>query len=218
MIESMTYCSTHGHRPSVPKFTIQNKCSYTVNPVIANTNCGYSPREFFRCSMRGGRTRSKREAHHLRPFNPQFGDGGSASHFSSSRRLTRADPPFFPYRCIPRFQGCNTPGSGGVPNPAIPYTGAQPGPIAPGTSKGITINDQWNGRIFNQNGSCGEKGEGCTVLEYNLGKSFVRRNGIGVFFSSFGFFVPFLDLTKRALLYLVVSLFRLASVDLSIPH
>jgi len=31
------------------KFTIQNKCSYDVDPIIANTNCGYSPRELFRC-------------------------------------------------------------------------------------------------------------------------------------------------------------------------
>jgi len=88
-------------------FTIKNSCSYAVNPVIANTNCGYSPR-------------------------------------------------------------CNTPGSGGVPNPAIPYTGPQPGNIAPGASRSVTINNQWNGRIFNQNGRCGAKGERCTVLEYNL--------------------------------------------------
>ena len=27
---------------------------------------------------------------------------------------------------------------------------------------------QWNGRIFNQNGKCGAKGEGCTVTEFNL--------------------------------------------------
>jgi len=42
----------------------------------------------------------------------------------------------------------------------------------------VTINNQWNGRIFNQNGNCGSKGEKCTVLEYNLGKSFVQRIGI----------------------------------------
>ena len=42
----------------------------------------------------------------------------------------------------------------------------------------MTINNQWNGRIFNQNGNCGSKGEGCTVLEYNLGKFFVQ--GIGI--------------------------------------
>jgi len=88
-------------------FTIQNKCKYAVNPIIANTNCGYSPR-------------------------------------------------------------CNTPGSGGVPNPAIPYKGPQPGTIKAGATKSITINNQWNGRIFNQNGKCGSKGEKCTMLEYNL--------------------------------------------------
>ena len=40
----------HDARPSTSasKFTIQNRCSYAVNPIIANTNCGYSPREFFR--------------------------------------------------------------------------------------------------------------------------------------------------------------------------
>jgi len=27
---------------------------------------------------------------------------------------------------------------------------------------------QWNGRIFNQNGRCGAKGESCTVTEFNL--------------------------------------------------
>ena len=67
--------------------------------------------------------------------------------------------------------GCNTPGSGGVPNPAIPYNGPQPGTIRAGATKSITINNQWNGRIFNQNGKCGSKGEKCTVLEYNLGKA-----------------------------------------------
>jgi len=67
-------------------------------------------------------------------------------------------------------EGCNTPGSGGVPNPAISYTGPQIGQIGPGGTGTITINDQWNGRIFNQNGGCGDKGEKCTVLEYNLGK------------------------------------------------
>jgi len=68
-------------------------------------------------------------------------------------------------------KGCNTPGSGGVPNPAISYTGPQIGQIGPGRTKAIRINDQWNGRIFNQNGRCGGKGEKCTMLEYNLGKS-----------------------------------------------
>ena len=27
---------------------------------------------------------------------------------------------------------------------------------------------QWNGRVFNQIGSCGTKGEGCTMTEFNL--------------------------------------------------
>jgi len=93
----------------------------------------------------------------------------------------RADSYFFPPLypgCIPRYQGCDTPGSGGVPNPAIPYSGSQPGKIAAGASKSVTVNNQWNGRIFNQNGNCGSKGEKCTVLEYNLGKFVVQ--GIGI--------------------------------------
>ncbi|KAH0585380.1 hypothetical protein H2248_008617 [Termitomyces sp. 'cryptogamus'] len=63
---------------------------------------------------------------------------------------------------------CSTPGSGGVPNPAIPYTGPQPAHLAPGQSQSLIINSQWNGRIFNQNGACGAAGERCTVTEFNL--------------------------------------------------
>ncbi|GLB40224.1 hypothetical protein LshimejAT787_0800950 [Lyophyllum shimeji] len=88
-------------------FNFRNQCSHSVKPVIANTNCGYSPR-------------------------------------------------------------CNTPGSGGVPNPAISYTGPQPNTLAPGQSQSMFVNAQWNGRVFNQNGSCGASGESCTVTEFNL--------------------------------------------------
>lgn len=88
-------------------FTFNNRCGGNVQPVIANANCGYSPR-------------------------------------------------------------CDTPGSGGVPNPAISYTGPQPGSIAPSGSQTLIINHQWNGRIFAQNGACGSKGEGCTMTEFNL--------------------------------------------------
>ncbi|KAF5366648.1 hypothetical protein D9615_010604 [Tricholomella constricta] len=89
------------------QFNFRNQCGSSVKPVIANTNCGYSPR-------------------------------------------------------------CNTPGSGGVPNPAISYTGPQPNTLSPGQSQSLTVNAQWNGRVFNQNGACGAKGEGCTVTEFNL--------------------------------------------------
>ena len=97
---------------------------------------------------------------------------------------------------MPYFIGCDTPGSGGIPNPAISYTGPQIGQIGPGITSSITINNQWNGRIFNQNGVCGGKGEGCTVLEFNLGESFMRRGYDGTLcFSSFhphlGSSVPF---------------------------
>ncbi|CAA7266879.1 unnamed protein product [Cyclocybe aegerita] len=88
-------------------FVFRNNCGSSVRPVIANVNCGYSPR-------------------------------------------------------------CSTPGSGGVPNPAISYTGAQPNTLGSGASQTMTINRQWNGRIFNQNGRCGAKGEGCTMGEFNL--------------------------------------------------
>ena len=86
---------------------------------------------------------------------------------------TGADRDFLSSSWVPRLpldKGCNKPGSGGVPNPAIPYNGPQPGKISPGASKSVTINSQWTGRIFNQNGKCGQKGEKCTVLEYSLGK------------------------------------------------
>ncbi|KAK7444098.1 hypothetical protein VKT23_015496 [Stygiomarasmius scandens] len=79
-------------------FTLTNKCGNAVNPIIADTRCGYSPR----CD-------------------------GAAS-----------------------------------------FTGAQPGSLAAGASKTVTIPSNWVGRIFNQNGSCGEKGESCTITEFNL--------------------------------------------------
>ncbi|KAH9481713.1 Pathogenesis-related protein 1A/1B [Psilocybe cubensis] len=63
---------------------------------------------------------------------------------------------------------CSTPGSGGVPNPAISYTGPQPNTLGPGKSQTLTINRQWNGRIFNQNGHCGASGENCSMGEFNL--------------------------------------------------
>ncbi|KAJ8088236.1 hypothetical protein PM082_022308 [Marasmius tenuissimus] len=50
---------------------------------------------------------------------------------------------------------------------ASSYTGPQPGSIAGGTSKTVTIPSNWVGRIFAQNGACGEKGESCTVTEFN---------------------------------------------------
>ncbi|KAF9445508.1 hypothetical protein P691DRAFT_734869 [Macrolepiota fuliginosa MF-IS2] len=88
-------------------FTFKNNCGSNIQPVIANVNCGYSPR-------------------------------------------------------------CSTPGSGGVPNPAISYNGPQPHSLAHGASQTLTINRQWNGRIFAQNGKCGAKGESCTMTEFNL--------------------------------------------------
>jgi hypothetical protein len=64
---------------------------------------------------------------------------------------------------------CNTPGSGGVPNPAISYTGPQPKSLgANGASTQITVNRQWNGRVFNQRGNCGALGENCSMGEFNL--------------------------------------------------
>ncbi|EKM76080.1 hypothetical protein AGABI1DRAFT_116006 [Agaricus bisporus var. burnettii JB137-S8] len=89
------------------QFTLKNNCGSNIQPVIANVNCGYSPR-------------------------------------------------------------CDTPGSGGVPNPAISYNGPQPGNLGPGASQTLNINRQWNGRIFAQNGACGPKGESCTQTEFNL--------------------------------------------------
>lgn len=111
MLLAIPTVSVTGHQ-----FTAVNRCSYTIHPVIANTNCGYSPR-------------------------------------------------------------CNTPGSGGVPNPAIPYTGPQYGALEPGASETLSINQQWNGRIFTQNGSCGPKGESCTITEFNLdtGNAFTQQ-------------------------------------------
>jgi len=89
-------------------FIFKNRCNYSVKPVIANVNCGYSPR-------------------------------------------------------------CNTPGSGGVPNPALAYIGPQPGTLAAKTgTKSMKVNRQWNGRIFAQNNKCGAKGESCTMAEFNL--------------------------------------------------
>ncbi|KAK7444097.1 hypothetical protein VKT23_015495 [Stygiomarasmius scandens] len=79
-------------------FTLHNKCTKAVKPVIADTRCGYSPR-------------------------------------------------------------CDD---------AASFKGAQPGSLAAGASKTVTIPSKWVGRIFNQNGSCGPKGEKCTITEFNL--------------------------------------------------
>ncbi|KAF9259849.1 hypothetical protein L218DRAFT_1079699 [Marasmius fiardii PR-910] len=51
---------------------------------------------------------------------------------------------------------------------ATSYTGPQPGSIAAGKSKTITIPSRWVGRIFAKNNKCGPKGEQCTVTEFNL--------------------------------------------------
>ncbi|TRM61259.1 hypothetical protein BD626DRAFT_84280 [Schizophyllum amplum] len=71
---------------------------------------------------------------------------------------------------------------------ATDFTGSQPGTLAAQSSKKVTIPSrvrrsfstidierrglltscQWVGRIFNQNGNCGAKGESCTLTEYNL--------------------------------------------------
>ncbi|KAF5336763.1 hypothetical protein D9758_016381 [Tetrapyrgos nigripes] len=79
-------------------FTFTNRCGNAVNPIIADTRCGYSPR----CS-----------------------DASS-------------------------------------------FTGAQPGSLAPGASRTVNVPNSWVGRVFNQNGACGAKGEGCTLGEFNL--------------------------------------------------
>ncbi|KAJ7782575.1 hypothetical protein DFH07DRAFT_791194 [Mycena maculata] len=85
--------SSSGHQ-----FTLTNKCSSAVKPVVVSTACGYSPR----CS-----------------------DASTA------------------------------------PLPSV-------GSLAAGTSTTITVPDDFVGRIFNQDGSCGEEGENCTMLEFNL--------------------------------------------------
>ncbi|KAF5371432.1 hypothetical protein D9757_010010 [Collybiopsis confluens] len=79
-------------------FTLVNRCGSAVNPVFANTACGYSPR----CAGAGF------------------------------------------------------------------YTAAQPGSLAPGASKTVSVPVDWVGRLFNQNGACGASGEDCTITEYNL--------------------------------------------------
>ncbi|KAF8526932.1 hypothetical protein BU17DRAFT_40116 [Hysterangium stoloniferum] len=85
-------------RRSGHQFTLTNKCGNNVQPVIADTRCGYSPR---------------------------CGD-------------------------------------------AAAYSGPQPRVLGPGQSQTVTINSDWVGRIFVQNGRCGSKGESCTLTEYNL--------------------------------------------------
>ncbi|KAF9526343.1 hypothetical protein CPB83DRAFT_884932 [Crepidotus variabilis] len=64
---------------------------------------------------------------------------------------------------------CDVPGSGGVPNPAVSYTGPQPRTLGVnGDNTNMTVNRDWNGRIFHQTGKCGAKGESCTMAEFNL--------------------------------------------------
>ncbi|KAJ7162277.1 hypothetical protein C8R46DRAFT_904258 [Mycena filopes] len=88
-----TTSSSGGH-----KFTLTNKCSSPVNPVVVSTACGYSPR----CA-----------------------DAATA---------------------------------------AMP----SPGSLAAGKTTTISIPNNFVGRIFAQDGSCGTKGESCTMLEFNL--------------------------------------------------
>ncbi|KIK60329.1 hypothetical protein GYMLUDRAFT_73797 [Collybiopsis luxurians FD-317 M1] len=51
---------------------------------------------------------------------------------------------------------------------ASSFTAAQPGSIAVGKSTTVTVPASWVGRVFAQIDSCGEKGEGCTMGEFNL--------------------------------------------------
>ncbi|KAJ7810028.1 hypothetical protein B0H14DRAFT_2864690 [Mycena olivaceomarginata] len=90
---SSSTSSSGGHQ-----FTLVNKCSNVVKPVVASTACGYSPR----CA-----------------------DASTAS----------------------------------MPSP---------GSLAAGETTTITIPNKFVGRIFSQDGSCGAKGESCTMLEFNL--------------------------------------------------
>ncbi|KAJ7354483.1 hypothetical protein DFH08DRAFT_985098 [Mycena albidolilacea] len=90
---SSSTSSSGGHQ-----FTLVNKCSNAVKPVVASTACGYSPR----CA-----------------------DASTA---------------------------------------AMP----SPGSLAAGETTTITIPNKFVGRIFSQDGSCGAKGESCTMLEFNL--------------------------------------------------
>jgi hypothetical protein len=85
--------SNGGHQ-----FTLINKCSSAVKPVVVSTACGYSPR----CA-----------------------DASTA---------------------------------------AMPSAGS----LAAGKTTTITIPNNFVGRIFAQDGSCGAKGESCTMLEFNL--------------------------------------------------
>ncbi|KAF8138030.1 hypothetical protein K438DRAFT_1478998, partial [Mycena galopus ATCC 62051] len=81
------------------EFTLTNKCSSAVRPVVVSTACGYSP------------------------------------------------------RCSDAFTG------------SLP----SPGSLAAGATTTITIPDNFVGRLFAQDGSCGAEGESCTMLEFNLG-------------------------------------------------
>ncbi|KAJ7031031.1 hypothetical protein C8F04DRAFT_1112064 [Mycena alexandri] len=85
--------SSGGHQ-----FTLTNKCSSAVKPVVVSTACGYSP------------------------------------------------------RCADAFTA------------ALP----SPGSLAAGKTTTITIPNDFVGRIFAQDGSCGAQGESCTMLEFNL--------------------------------------------------
>uniref|UniRef100_A0A0W0FAP4 Uncharacterized protein n=1 Tax=Moniliophthora roreri TaxID=221103 RepID=A0A0W0FAP4_MONRR len=53
----------------------------------------------------------------------------------------------------------------GYSPPTLPLNPSQ---IGSGESQTVTIPSNWVGRIFAQNGSCGPKGEGCSVTEFNL--------------------------------------------------
>jgi len=49
------------------------------------------------------------------------------------------------------------------------YTGAQPGTLAPGQLKKVTIPDHWNGRICHEVGGCNNACYGkCSMTEFNL--------------------------------------------------
>ncbi|KAJ7090873.1 hypothetical protein B0H15DRAFT_248057 [Mycena belliarum] len=80
------------------QFTLVNKCSSAVKPMVVSTACGYSPR--------------------------------CAGAFSS----------------------------------ALPSVGS----LTAGQTTTINVPNNFVGRIFSQDGSCGAKGESCTMLEFNL--------------------------------------------------
>ncbi|KII86557.1 hypothetical protein PLICRDRAFT_259166 [Plicaturopsis crispa FD-325 SS-3] len=94
------------------------------------------------------------------PAASSSGSGSTSGHkFTLTNKCSNAVKPVFAdTRCgySPRCSDASS------------FSGAQPASLAAGATTTVTVDDNWVGRLFAQNGKCGASGEDCTMLEFNL--------------------------------------------------